>query len=97
MFMELEGVVIYLFTNQHTKSLLSSLLTLYWKQPSDMSSVVLEPGGRDGDWRGIGRRLSREQLLWLGKLAKAGQRQQQANKSLDRKKKTARDSQTVSK
>lgn len=73
--MELEEVVIYLFTNQHTKRLLSSPLTPSWKQPSDMSSVVLEPGGRDGDWRGIGRGLSREQLLWLGKLAKACQRQ----------------------
>lgn len=38
-------------------------------------SVVLEPGGRDGNWRGIGRRLSREQILRLGKLAKACQRQ----------------------
>lgn len=75
MFTELEEVVIYLFINQHTKRLLSSPLTPYWKQPSDMSSVVLEPGGRDGDWRGIGRRLSREQFLWLGKLAKACQRQ----------------------
>lgn len=75
MFTELEEVVIYLFISQHTKRLLSSPLTPYLKQPSDMSSVVLEPGGRDGNWRGIGRRLSREQILRLGKLAKAGQRQ----------------------
>lgn len=66
LFVELEEVVIYLFTNQHTRSLSSSLLTPYWKQSPDMSSVVSEPGGSDWDWRGIGRRLSREQLLWLG-------------------------------
>lgn len=74
LFVELEEVVIYLFTNQHTRSLSSPLLTPYWKQPSDMSSVMSEPGGSDWDWRAIGRRLSREQLLWLGKLAKACQR-----------------------